>query len=159
MNVGERMGLVVDAADPEGPTLRIICSDCGAWTEDVGQRITMEEWWEQVIRHVGVAHRDVELFTVDDEVLACPVYFVPDLRDRKFPRVAVGCDCARWNMSFQAIPDTEVTLNRALACTSEHLARLHPNGIVRIIDGEVKDDAGSPPGRLPRVDAIGPIGG
>lgn len=125
MTVGELMGVFVDEGNLADGLLKLRCSGCTSYGDDLGAEAHMDEVIKAAEAHVTTAHRDQRGLYVPDELRIREVQLTVDARVRRFPRVMISCQCAKWTIGFQALPSTEVTINRLLAITAEHLARQH----------------------------------
>jgi hypothetical protein len=152
MAVGELMGVVVDPTDPAELRLKVMCSGCTSYGEDLGPVAIMDELILVAEEHVRVAHRDDGRLVVPDALRHTDVYLTVDPTLERFPRVKITAECHKLAVAYPATPTTEVTVNRLLATTAEHLARVKHDPAP---DAE-EVASGS---RIPRADVIGPLGG
>lgn len=153
MTVGELMGVIVDATLPGEPKLKLICSGCTAYGEELSTTPDVVEVVETAEEHIRVAHRQEGLRVTESlRKGISELGLLVDQTDPRFLRVKVGCTCGKWTVGFQALPTTEVTVNRLLASSAEHLARQHGYR-PQFSEGVASSE------RLPRADVIGPVGG
>lgn len=157
MTVGELMGVIVDGTLPGDPTLKLTCSGCSAYGEELEGDVTALDAIVAAEAHIRAAHRQ-EGLRVPDALRAGlkELGLIVDRTTPRFLRVKAGCVCGKWTMGFQALPNTEVTLNRLLAATAEHRARQH--GYRPAFEG-VSEGGSTDAGRLPTADVIGPLSG